>query len=182
MRLMSDDRLSDEIRAMAAIERALAALDEDARGRILRWAVERYQATLLPAHQGTSRVAQKVEGDAGGRGEGAGVAGQYETFAELYSQAAPATDADRVLVGAYWQQAVQGVADLDARSINKELRNLGHAVGHMPSAFEGLLSRRPQPVVQTRKTGKTKQATKRYRLTTEGRRAVEAMLERGPSQ
>jgi len=47
----------------------------------------------------------------------------------------------------------------------------------MPSAFEALLARRPQPVVQTRKTGESKQATKRFKLTTEGKRAVERMLE-----
>lgn len=178
MRLMDDKKLSSEILAMATIEETLNGLDEEAKGRVLRWVGERYRANVLAAPKGASlEVEVPSRGAAFAAGpEETGVP-QFETFAELYAQAAPSTDANRVLVGAYWLQVVRGVTDLEARPINNELRNLGHAVGHMPSAFEALLTRRPQPMVQTRKTGKSKQATKRFKLTAEGKRAVERMLD-----
>ena len=62
--------------------------------------------------------------------------------------------------------------------MNKKLKDLGYRVSNITTAFNGLINRRPQLVIQTKKSGTSKQARKLYRLTTEGQRAVERMLQR----
>jgi hypothetical protein len=185
---MSDVKFSNEIRAMGAIEDALTPLDEDARARVLRWANERYKVVFSQRQGGggagandTSRQEHELDGELGGDLAGAekprtGPIAKYETFAEFYATVSPNTDADRVLVASYWFTERERWTDLQSRPLNQQLRDLGHAVSHMPSAFETLTLRRPQPVVQLRKTGKTKQAIVRYKLTAEGKAVVERML------
>lgn len=187
---MSETKLSQEIQAMATIEEALTSLDEDARRRVLRWAGERYKVSMSGSRDGGDMEETDDGGPSGsgssGVNRGTGRAGgsptdDYETFADFYSACSPPTDADRVLVATYWATAIEGEPEVESRPLNAALRDLGHGVGHMPSAFETLVARRPQPVVQTRKTGKSKQATRRFKLTAEGRRAVERMLASGQS-
>jgi len=103
----------------------------------------------------------------------------WETLPELYSVASPNSDADRALVVAYFLQKVKGSNDLDSFSINKELRHLGYAASNITSALNSLIARKPQYAIQTHKSGNSKQARKRYRLTNDGLRAVERMLEGG---
>lgn len=77
----------------------------------------------------------------------------------------------------YWFQFIKGDADIDSQSVNTELKHLGHGVGNITQAFAGLIARKPQLVIQTKKEGKTQQARKKYRVTQEGKKAVDAMLQ-----
>lgn len=83
------------------------------------------------------------------------------------------------LVVGYWFQVLQGEQDLDGFQINKELKHLGHGVSNITTALSSLIDRKPQLVIQTRKSGNSKQARKRYRLTDAGIKAVERMLAGG---
>ena len=74
---------------------------------------------------------------------------------------------------------MQGEADFDAQSVNTKLKHLGHGVGNITQALDVLKDRRPQLIVQLRKSGTTKQARKKYKVTTAGKSAVEAMLANG---
>jgi hypothetical protein len=100
----------------------------------------------------------------------------FETLPDFYSAAGPARETDKALVVGYWVQVIQGTGEFDAFTINKELRHLGYAVANITSAFDNLINRKPQLVIQTRKSGTSRQARKMYKLTMEGQRAVERML------
>jgi DNA-binding PadR family transcriptional regulator len=52
-------------------------------------------------------------------------------------------------------------------------------VSNITTALSSLIERKPQLVIQTRKSGNSKQARKRYRLTDAGIRAVERMISGG---
>jgi hypothetical protein len=86
------------------------------------------------------------------------------------------TDAEKLLVVSYWFQVVQGTTELESLTLNKELKNLGHPVGNITRAFAGLAQAVPRLVIQTRKTGSTRQARKRFKLTVEGIRRVGQLL------
>jgi len=101
---------------------------------------------------------------------------------DLYGTISPSSEADRALVVGYWLQVLQGEQDLDSFQINKELKNLGHGVGNITNALTSLIQRKPQLVIQTRKSGSSQQARKRYRLTDAGLKAVERMLNGGDKQ
>ncbi len=164
-------QLSGELQAMAAIETALKDLNEDERARVMHWASARFGlAVARPA----KRVIEEAPGEIE-RGE-VRPAEQFGTLAELYDTANPTTDADRTLVAAYWFQIVQGAGDVDSQAINAELKHLGHGVGNITRAFDALKSHKPALIMQTRKEGTTKQARKRYKITAEGKKAVERML------
>lgn len=98
---------------------------------------------------------------------------------DLYAAVSPASDASRALVVGYWFQVTQGEQDLDGFQINKELKHLGHGVTNITTALSSLIQRKPQLVIQTRKSGNSKQARKRYRLTDAGVKAVERMIAGG---
>ena len=66
--------------------------------------------------------------------------------------------------------------ELDSQSLNSELKNLGYPIGNITRAVSGLASTMPRYVMQTKKSGTTKQARKKFRLTVEGIRRVEQMI------
>jgi hypothetical protein len=80
------------------------------------------------------------------------------------------------LVVGYWFQVHQGMKDFDSQRVNAELKNMGHGVGNITEAFTRLIDRRPQFVIQTRKSGTARQARKLYRVTNEGIKRVQSML------
>lgn len=164
---METNTEDDEIRAMAEVSAVLSRLNPEAAGRVVRWAASRYRAGGAAS-----------EGQALGLGIGREGQGAYGDFPSLFAAANPQTEADKALVAGYWFQVAQGQTDLDALRINAELKNLGHGLSNVTRAFDGLMSGRPQLAIQTRKTGKSKQARKKYRLTAEGIRVVEALLAR----
>jgi hypothetical protein len=108
-------------------------------------------------------------------GSGPGAPGGVD-FATLFADASPTTDRDRALVAGYWFQVIRGEADLDGQTLNRELKNLGHGVGNITKAMTNLMNQDPQLVIQTRKSGGSAQARKKYRLTRAGITQVEGIL------
>ena len=170
-----------EIDAMSAVASALADLEEDAQGRVLRWAAERYGLTMpigLRRAAGTrGEVAEDYEGAADvTEQEITEEAPTYEHFAELFAAAAPKTNEDKALVAAYWVQVHQGHAAWASRLLNAELKHLGHSVSNITDALSSNIRKKPQRVIQLRKSGSAKQATKTYKVTNEGLVYVQGML------
>jgi hypothetical protein len=159
--------LSKEIGSMATIERLLIELDDDTRTRVLHWALERFK--VKPADKlGNIFIQNEEPGN---------MLNGYKDLAEFFSAISPSTESDSALVVGYWFQYKEGEPEFDAQKINTELKNLGHQVSNITRAFESLKSLKPHLVVQTKKTGTAKQARKRYKLTNEGKRSVEAMFQ-----
>jgi len=174
-----------EISAMQALAETLKTLEGDvpAAQRVLGWAV----AAFLPSGSRIVTYAPPSSEDVAiTPGMGISVptaqakqAKRWESLPELFSAVTLGSDAERALVVAYWMQKVQGESDFDGFTINKELRHLGYAASNITSALTQLIVRKPQLAIQTHKSGSSKQARKRYRLTNEGLRAVERLLEGG---
>jgi hypothetical protein len=155
-----------ELEAMTTVAGALEKIKADDKmvARVLRWARERYMGTVEPV-------------PAPSRGKGASLdAGEYADVASLYTAASPRTEPERALVVGYWFQVHQGMKDFDSQRVNAELKNMGHGVGNITEAFNRLIGRRPQFVIQTRKSGTSRQARKLYRLTNEGLKRVQSMI------
>lgn len=169
----SGSDLDAEIDAMSRVSSALSPLEEEARGRVLRWASERFGVAI-----GSDRRSDRDADDAGEDPEGEDVAkdNTYTDFADLVSDYAPRTDVDRALVAGYWFQVVQGQPTFQGAEVNRALTNLGHALGNVTDALSSNMSKKPQLVLQVGKTGRTKQARKTYKLSAAGVQAVKARL------
>lgn len=169
---MTDDTLANEIRAMQSVAQALAGLDADSTRRVLKWAVDRYQvkpAAPVPPPE-VEHVAPAAQYPQSRE--------SFGDFADLFDAANPESGVENALVAGYWFQAVQKHAELDSQQLNSALKNLGRPSSNITRDLDSLMTRTPRLVIQVRKDGNTKQARKRYKLTTEGVRAVERMLTR----
>lgn len=154
--------IEDEIRAMEQVAGGLEAVDGGARLRILRWAIHRYG--------GDDALEIATEDDQGRIG--------YSDFVGLFDAANPTTGVESALVGGYWLQAVEGADDFQSQQVNDALKDLGRGVANITDALAKLERRRPALVRQVAKAGRTRQARKRYRLTTAGLEEVARMLSR----
>lgn len=165
-----------ELEAMKTVAEALAPLDAEATGRVVRWAAERFGKVSLPRLGGHQDIRPLPTGAETGAVGGAVASSMFEHLADLYGAVSPSTDAARALVAGYWFQYIEGKAEFGAQTINAALKDLGHRVSNITNAFAALKAQKPQLVVQLKKSGTSKQARKTYKLTAAGKNAVEAMI------
>lgn len=157
-----------EVDAMGKVAAAIGELEDEAKARVLQWAGQRYGlgSRKAPALATVSTTADL----------GAGSPDQFEDFAGLFHAADPKIDNYKALIAGYWLQVCEGKPDFEAQPANEALKNLGHGVANITRAFDRLQNMKPAPVRQVQKSGKSKQARKRYRVTAEGIRMVQSML------
>jgi hypothetical protein len=164
--MANPDSGHDEVDAMRAVAKAVGSLAPDERGRVLRWAAERFAVSLPPgagrrqANSEERRNQDEVPEDAG----------------DFYSRAAPQSEPERALVVAYWVQEVRGDGEFEAQTVNTQLKHLGHGVSNITRALDDLKARKPQLVIQIQKSGKSKQARKRYKVTAAGKTEVQRLF------
>jgi hypothetical protein len=163
-----------EVAAIGKVNEALAALEPAIQQRVLRWAADKFNLTLAPPKPARGDKGKQEEADE--EEEDDESSDTFSDFASLYDAANPTTEADKALVAGYWIQVIQGNTDWGSFSPNKELRNLGHGVENITVALSSLIDSTPRLVMQTHKSGKAKQARKKYKLTNEGIRRVKQML------
>jgi hypothetical protein len=164
-----------ELKAMGKIADAVEGLDAETMARVLRWAAERYNVTLSGSRSKTSTGAATGSADNGGSNGGNG-AQQFGDLADLYAATSPEPETDKALVAGYWFQFCEGRPEFGAQEVNTALKNLGHSIKNITSAFDNLKARKPSYVMQLKKAGTTKQARKTYKLTVAGKQAVELMI------
>jgi hypothetical protein len=160
--------LDPETRAIGEIAAVVTALEEDQRGRVIRYIVDRFKingAHLAPTQPEPEETATQQKDQR-----------SFEDFATLFDACSPNTDSLRALVGAYWVQVCQGNQGFDGQSVNKELKNLGHGIGNITVALNPLIAQKPAFVLQLRKSGNTKQARKLYKVTEAGIKKIKAMI------
>lgn len=171
-----------EIDAMSALATALGDLDDDARGRVLRWAGERFDVAVAAPAQRKQQVGAmpdaepQVRADDVTETEVLEESPRFQHFAELFAAAAPKTNEDKALVAAYWVQVEQGTEQWAARLLNIELKHLGHSIANITDALTSNMRKKPQRVIQLRKSGNSQQSTKTYKVTHEGIIYVQGML------
>ena len=98
-------------------------------------------------------------------------------FATLLQQWRPRKASERALLAAYYLAEVRGETHMTSQGINGELKEHGLAVSNITRAIDTNLKARPPLMRQTRKLGRTRQARKEYRMTSEGIEAVRSRIE-----
>jgi len=162
-----------EIQAMNTIVETLEALEVPQRANVLRYINGRYGGRPPAMPRGF---------ESGEPGDGASSAAAFADLGDLFDKANPQNQSDRVLVVAYWKQVIEGAESFEAFPVSKELKHLGHGVTNITSALDSLIQQSPKLVLQVAKSGKTRQARKRYKVTREGIRRVQAMTNAAQSE
>lgn len=155
--------LEPELKAMNEVYSAIKDLEDDAKQRVLNWALGKFSFKKrgLPTAMGDGQPFDITS---------------FESVADIFAKASPQSEADKALVVAAYLQKKNAISELVGREINNELKNLGHAVSNITNAISSLISRKPALMFQIRKEGKTPQAQKKYKVTTEGFAAVQKMI------
>jgi hypothetical protein len=167
-----------EFTAMQTLYAALEPLDDDARNRVVSYIVARLEI----AQQNVAKPSSTGATIANGGDEEAIIekeektAPKYNSLAELYDATQPNSTADKALVAGYWLQVCQGAESFDGFSANRELKHLGQGLANITNAIESLKSQRPALALQLKKSGKSQQARKVYKITVAGIKSVEAMI------
>ncbi|MCO1580597.1 hypothetical protein M8C13_33060 [Crossiella sp. SN42] len=170
-----------EIDAMSIVATAIADLDEAAQGRVLRWAAERYSVPLPIAGQSGNGPSGRIayEAVSGADLKIAKETTTFQYFAELFARAQPKSEADKALVAAYWIQVHQKYDQWPSRLLNVELKHLGYSLSNVTMALSSNMNKKPQRVMQLKKSGSSKQANKIYKVTNEGIVYVQGMWSGG---
>jgi hypothetical protein len=100
----------------------------------------------------------------------------FATVADLFARVQCSAAPEKALVVASYFQEHDGKTDFTGFEVNSVLKHLGHGVANITGALDALINRNPKLVIQLRKEGKTRQAQKKYKVTTEGIAAVNGML------
>lgn len=165
-----------ELAAMSGIGKLLSPLEPDARSRVMAWVCAKFglERTMLSSHNGQNAGTREVETPASPNDTSL-----LKDLATLLEAASPTSDKERLLVAAYWMQEIQK-EKVTAIPINKQLTQFGYPVSHISQAFDILITQKPALVLQTHKSGSTKQAKRTYKLTAQGIKAAKALLSRQP--
>lgn len=167
-----------EFDAIQVAYAALAKLDPEAQARALSYVSARLGVAVTPK---ASTPIGPASGEDGTGGEGRAPAEaadptHWTEFAELHNAADPSTTGEAALVAAYWLQVCGGAESFDSFSVNKEMKNLGQPLENVTYIMDTLKNQRPAPILQLRKSGKTRQARKTYKVTAAGIKLVEQMI------
>ena len=168
---MSVDNEIDAMRRIAEVLDEFGNGDSEIRARILQWVTARYGDP--PSSYSSSPRSIPMAPQPQGPEED----DSLEDLADLFDAAGAQTDPERALVVGYWLTEPEGKSDFTSQEVNSELKNLGHGVTNITSAFSSLMKRKPALAMQTAKAGATQQARKRYKLTRAGRTAVQSMIQ-----
>jgi hypothetical protein len=155
-----------EIKAITEIAKAFTDLTDDQLQNVLLYINARYGTRKSAAHQRLT----------GFDSASPMAATEHESIGDFFDAAAPQTEAERVLSVAYWTQVIEGASDFEAFPVSKHLKHLGHPVSNITRALDSMIHQTPRLIIQTNKSGRTKQARKRYKVTREGIKRVQSML------
>jgi len=164
-------REEPEIKAMGIVYDAMKELSDDSKLRIVNWLTAKFALTKpLTTHK------KQPEELNDGSYKGTDI-NSIDSIEDLFSHIDPKGISEKVLVVSSFLQVKDQKTDLTGREINQDLRNLGHGVKNITNAIQSLIDRTPKLMIQTRKAGTTKQAQKKYKVTTEGLKVVREMLQ-----
>jgi len=161
-----------ELEVMGTVHSALMKLaDNEARQRVLDWVASKLS---LSVHR--AKTEEKVAASPDAQQSGAVNLSSFDTMADLFAALSPERDKEKALLAAAFLQGKSGETELTGHEINVELKHLGHGLNNVTDAINQLMARSPKLMMQVRKEGKTQQAKKKYKVTVEGFRYVQQML------
>jgi hypothetical protein len=172
--------MDPELEALTKINEVIKDLPEDAKVRVVAWLINKYSIhSGQPVNTSTYTKSLAVGNSSYGEEDIDGINPTIASFgsaAELLAKCSPKTDNERVLIVAAYIQTKNPNEDLTGYKINHLLKNIGHEVSSINHRVDSLKAKKPQLMIQTKKSGNSKQGRKNYRVTDEGMKTVEGLL------
>ena len=173
------DQANKEFSAMKTVYDVLEPLEVEARNRVLTYITSLLGiAAKAPVNRvaPSSNLAPEKESGQPAPEEQAKNVSSFANFAELYAATSPKTNGEKALVVGYWLQVCNNTENFTAAAANKDLTHLGHKVTNITDAIDKMKSQKPALILQLKKSGNSRQARKLYKISVEGQKRVEAMI------
>jgi hypothetical protein len=165
---ISMDLLVDkETVAIQSIVSSLEPLTADERRRVLTYANLRYEKSGSRQQDDGEQKSQPDDSAERTRTD-------HTDVASLFEEARPQSCPERALIAGYWFQVVQSQKDFESRDLTRVVADLGHPTKNITRDMRPLLGATPKLMSQVVQGGSG--ASRRYRLTTEGVRAVQKRI------
>lgn len=184
-----------ELIAMGQTFEALKNLDKGQVGRVIRWVKDRFgvldavteftapavaqdtPAAVSTPQPATAEIpetpqAATVEPDGP---EKKGLM-DYDTVMDLFANAEVKKVSQKILLMAAFLQERQNFKEISSYDINFRLKRLNQGVQNISSSINGLLNRKPEVMVELERSGSSKQARRKFRVTIEGLRVAAEFL------
>ena len=166
----------EEQEAITTICEALEPLSIEGRSRVVDYIIKALEIDAVkPSSMGSGGDHENAEEVISQEGVSDKM-GQFNTLADLYDRAAPATESESALVVAYWVQQNNEQDTFVSQKVNKELKHLGRGINNITSALNKMMDSDPALIMQVRKSGSSKQARKIYKITDAGMKSVKEMI------
>lgn len=153
--------------AIQSIVSSLEPLTADERRRVLTYANLRYEKSGSPHHDDS--VQESPPDDSAERAPT-----DHTDVASLFEKASPRSCSERALIACYWCQVDQSQKDFESRDLTRVVADLGHPTKNITPDMRPLLGATPKLMIQVGQGGSG--TPRRYRLTTEGVRAVQKLI------
>ena len=168
---MSED---PEIAAMRSILEAMSELEEDSRKRVVQWLMNR--EGISSDALGSLTMGRKLSS-----ARPRGTEDNAMSLSDFFYSVDPQNDMERAIAVAYYLQNSGGKEELTSQEINDELKHLGYPISNITKALTRAMETVPRLMHQTRKEGTSQQARKKYKITHEGMKFMEARVSRTES-
>lgn len=164
-----------ELTVMAECHKKMKHLTDEEKARVLDWLAKKFDIASTTLFQKKTQSS-----NASGGGESGNSLVDFTSLPDVFAVANVKTDQEKVLLASSYLQLKNGGADLTGREINQALKPLGQGVSNITNTITALMARKPKLMIQTHKSGKSRQAQKKYKVTTEGLAAAKKFLSETP--
>lgn len=160
--------IDPEISAMSTIAETLSHLDDPVKIRVLNWAFEKF-SLKKSGDLNKEKIVERINSNVDSTVKTGNISiNNFDNLAEFFAHLNLNTEHEKALAVAAFLQSKDDKSEVTSLEINGELKNLGHASSNITRAIATLMNQKPQPIVQTKKEGKSKQAQKKFRVTVHG--------------
>lgn len=171
---MEKGEMDKELQAMVGLSNAMHPFGDDDRAvveRILAWFNSKYgHVPQKAAAAARFEMGGDIQNTVGVNTK------QFSNAAELFDAIDPKREYEKAITIGYWLQILKSQDGFAGMDVNRELKHMGHGISNITDAFDRAKEKKPALVVQTQKSGSSKQARKLYKLTHAGVRWVESRL------
>ena len=173
---MSD--ADNEFKAIQAVHAALEPLDVEAQTRVLAYIASllAIDTQVVGGRAAADQSDPDTDADSTDDGRDGNQTPKFPDFADLYSAANPKSNGEKALIAGYWLQECQESENFTGAAAQRELTHLGHKLPNITDAINQMKNKKPALILQTKKSGSTKQARKLYKVSPEGIRRVKEMV------
>jgi predicted transcriptional regulator len=178
-------KMDREIEVLSKLQDLMEGLNAEEKIRVVTWLVSKFRlgttTLVLDAHQATPAQQNTAPASAPEKATRPAVeatptkVAAFDNFEDLFRAIRPNSDSEKALASAVFLQQKRNVTEISSAQVQKELKLINERVSNITQAISALVKKKY--IEQLSKQGDSQQARKQYKVTKEGLRTIENILQ-----